>query len=867
MPRRFRILATLRWTSSPSARVAQLGLLGLVALAAAVVSVAVAGEVTEPEAQAVRASWRGLVGGPRPEVPVGQRTIVVLRTPSLADRVARAGGRATEADHLRWHAAAQAAQQQLIARLGAAGLRLRPEFSYTRVLSGFSAPLDARAITLLQRFPEVEGVYPVRIAYPASLGSRLVERHELAAGSGYRARLSLPEATGRGVTVALVDTGVQYGHDYLTGAMLEGVDVLERDDLATAKAKPDEPSELERHATEMAGLIVGSGGPDRLEGIAENSTVLPIRVGGWQRDLAGRWAVYSRTDQLIAGLERAVDPDGDGNAHDAARVALLGFAEPYAAFADSPASRAVAGALTLDTLVVAPSGNDGPAGPVYGSISGPGGASSALTVGAADLRREVEQVRVTVRSGLRILFDREVPLAGAVEPRGALRLELATPDVRESLLPPVLGTGGPSLTIADFFDRRGYSRVAGKAALTPAGEAPDAAAAGAARAGAAACVLYGESIPAGSLGLDERVGIPVVSIPAGAADAARRLLGAGEEAIVEIGTAHTRDNPDADRPAAFSSRGLAFDGGLKPELVAPGVGLLTSHPGRTSDGSPAFGTVSGSSAAAAVVAGAAVLLAQARPELDAAALRGALVGTATPEGLLDLGAASAVEVVADPATLSLGEATKRGWSGTARFVVRNLSPRRLRVNISVGRLGEVGGVALAVSPAAVTLPARGQERVFLAARLAYLPPGERTIDAALELRAGGGAPVKVPWTIVLGPTPRGLLGGVRLSTDRFKPSDAASALLELRAGRLVERPGGSEVLPVSHLDLELWRGKERMGRLSRLRNLLPGRYTFGLTGRGPRGRVLKPGKYRLRLLAYPPGDGAPSRQNVEFTIR
>jgi hypothetical protein len=75
------------------------------------------------------------------------------------------------------------------------------------------------------------------------------------------------------------------------------------------------------------------------------------------------------------------------------------------------------------------------------------------------------------------------------------------------------------------------------------------------------------------------------------------------------------------------------------------------------------------------------------------------------------------------------------------------------------------------------------------------------------------------------------------------------------------------VLPVSHLDLELWQGKDRLGRLSRLRNLLPGRYTFGLTGRGPGCRRLAPGRYQLHLLAYPPGDGPPSRQNVDFTIR
>src|SRR5213078_322955 len=123
------------------------------------------------------------------------------------------------------------------------------------------------------------------------------------------------------------------------------------------------------------------------------------------------WAVYARSDQLIAGLERAVDPNLDGDAHDAARIALVGVAAPFAAFTDSPEARAVAGALDLDTLVVAPAGNDGPAGPGYGSIASPGGAPAALTAGAADLRTRAEEVQVAVRSGLRLLLDRRLPLA------------------------------------------------------------------------------------------------------------------------------------------------------------------------------------------------------------------------------------------------------------------------------------------------------------------------------------------------------------------------------------------------------------------------------------------------------------------------
>ncbi|HEU6445114.1 MAG TPA: S8 family serine peptidase [Gaiellaceae bacterium] len=851
-------------------RLARVALLGIVALAAAAISVAAA---TGGHSQAGRddpVSWRGLVGGPRPEVPVGQRMIVVLRTPSLARRVAAAGGRASEADQRRWHTAAQAAQRQLIARLSIAGLQLRPEYSFSRVISGFSAPLDARAIALLQRFPEVEGVYPVRIAYPSSTTSQLVERRQLAPGSGVRAGFALPGYSGRGVTIALLDTGVQHAHDYLAGAVLEGVDVLEEDDLASARAQPDAPAELERHGTQLAGLIVGSGGPAGLTGVAENATILPIRVAGWQRDLAGRWAVYSRTDQLIAGLERAVDPNGDGNAHDAARIALVGVAEPYAAFEDSPAARAVAGALALDTLVVAPAGNDGPAGPRYGSISGPGGAREALTVGAADDRPTTEHVRITIRSGLRLVFEGEVPLGGAREPGDSLTLDLAAPTPRDQLPPAVLGQGvAPPLSIGDFFDRNGYSLVAGRAALAPAGESPEAAAAGAAGAGAAAVVLHDARIPAGALGADERIGVPVVSIPAEAASEALRLLRGGEPATIEIGASRGRANPDEGGPASFSSRGLAFDGGPKPEVVAPGVALLTSLPGREADGSPAFGTVSGSSAAAAVAAGGAALLAQARPDLHARGLRGALVGTARAVGGargLDLGAAAAVEVIAEPASVPLGHANARGWQGSSRFTVRNVSQRTLGVTVSTGRLGEVGGAALAVSPGRFTLRPGEGRRVFVVARMAYMPPGVRLLSAAFELQAGGGAAVRVPWTLTLGRYERDLLGAVRLSTRRFRPSDSVPALLELRAGRLVEERGRSEVLPLSHLDLELWRGRERIGRLARLRNLLPGRYTFGLTGRGPAGRRLAPGRYTLRLVAYPPGEAPPSRQFVQFTI-
>ena len=99
--------------------------------------------------------------------------IVVLKHPSLADRVAEAGGHGTESEMRHWTAAALAGQKQIAAKLSREGIRLVPDFVYTRTLNGFAAPIDAQALALLEREPDVVGVYPVRAAYPASLSSQV----------------------------------------------------------------------------------------------------------------------------------------------------------------------------------------------------------------------------------------------------------------------------------------------------------------------------------------------------------------------------------------------------------------------------------------------------------------------------------------------------------------------------------------------------------------------------------------------------------------------------------------------------------------------------------------------------------------------
>src|SRR5207302_8428597 len=134
--------------------------------------------------------------------------------------------------------------------------------------------------------------------------------------------LAVPGQDGTGVTVAILDTGVDPSHPYLSESVLPGIDVIRPGSGGVAQRNPVVPGRPERHGTEVAGIVTGSDGPQGLHGVAPGASILPIRVAGWQPDAEGGYAVYSRTDQIIAGLEAAVDPDEDGATQDGARIAL-----------------------------------------------------------------------------------------------------------------------------------------------------------------------------------------------------------------------------------------------------------------------------------------------------------------------------------------------------------------------------------------------------------------------------------------------------------------------------------------------------------------------------------------------------------------
>ena len=803
-----------------------------------------------PSTPVDEAGWQGVLGV-RAAVSTAQRYIVLLNPPSLAAQVRAAGGEATEKEMTAWTSAAVAQQEQFLARLSAVGARVAPEYRYVRVVNGFSARLDPTSLALLDRDREVTGIYPVRIAYPAQSS-----QDEGVLPSAV-ADLEVAGLDGTGVTVALLDTGVDPSHPYLRKRVLSGLDVIDPGSGGIAQPHPTIPGRPERHGTELAGIVAGTEGPGGLHGIAPGAAILPVRVGGWQPNSEGGYSVYSRTDQILAGLEAAVDPNDDGDAHDAARIALIGMVEPYAAFADGPLPRGIAGAADLDMLTVVPAGNDGSAGPGYGSIAGPGAAESAITVAAADGRLAAPTVRVHVRAGLRVVYQDDVPLGGA--PSGTVTSDVVLVDRRTA-------SGG----IGALFSDDGVSAVAGHAVLVPRGALSEDTVEETTSAGALAVLVDGP-LPAGAFSLDVPPGVPVVGLPSGVVAEVRALLAEGIPVTVSIGDVQVASREAGGSIAAFSSRGLVLDGGLKPSLAAPGVSVPTSEPGRGDDGEIRFGTLSGTSAAAAVTAGVAAVLAQGRPALSARGLQAVLVGsaqradldpTASGAGVVDLRAAVQQEVFAEPSLISFGVT---GTAGAERVLrLTNVSTRRLSVSIGTAAIAPKG-VEIAVDPQHLRIRPGASADVVVRANTSNLSSAAGAATGELVLHAGGASEVHVPWAVAV-PADVDLVSRVAITMTGTRVSDATPAALSFVAGSVAATPE-PQVRAVELLDVELWRGGTRLGLLARRRELLPGRYTFGLTGRGPTGQRLARGTYTIRLLAFP-GDGTRKQADtIEYRVR
>ncbi|MFI6508479.1 S8 family serine peptidase [Streptosporangium sp. NPDC050855] len=196
--------------------------------------------------------------------------------------------------------------------------------------------------------------------------------------------LGLPAAwrisEGRGVTVAVLDSGVDRSHRDLAGSVVEGRDF-------TTGANPPWVRPLRLHGTYMASLIAGHGhgpgGADGVIGVAPKAKVLSVRViledeePGFQEFNSAR-----RYENVVAkGIRYAVDHGAD--------VINMSISKDLATRQERSAIRY---AISKGVVLVAAAGNEGadePADGGHAPYSYPAAFPGVVSVAAADrgLRR------------------------------------------------------------------------------------------------------------------------------------------------------------------------------------------------------------------------------------------------------------------------------------------------------------------------------------------------------------------------------------------------------------------------------------------------------------------------------------------------
>jgi type VII secretion-associated serine protease mycosin len=195
----------------------------------------------------------------------------------------------------------------------------------TAVFAVLVVPVPARAAEVCQT---------VAVAAPISKGTPL-EDQVYAPG-----RLAA-FATGRGVRVAVIDSGVDAGHPQLRGRVGDGRDFLH--------GEPDGRQDCVGHGTAVASLI--AAGPVRetgFQGLAPDAEIVPIRISE-QAEIDGK-AVGDRGTpaQFAAAIDFAVD----------AGVQVINLS---LVMTDDNAlvERSVERAVAADVVVVAAAGNRG----------------------------------------------------------------------------------------------------------------------------------------------------------------------------------------------------------------------------------------------------------------------------------------------------------------------------------------------------------------------------------------------------------------------------------------------------------------------------------------------------------------------------
>lgn len=555
-------------------------------------------------------------------------------------------------------------RDRILSELESHGALADLNHEYDQLFSGFSLDLAENDIGKLVMIDGVKSVFPnqeyeVNETEQFSLENVSPEMFDSAP---YIEAFEAWDAgyTGDGVTVAVIDTGVDYTHPDLEHAFEDylGWDFIDNDRFPQETLIEDvtDPADATNHGTHVAGTIAANGA---LKGVAPDATLLAYRVLGPGGS--------GTTDNVIAAIERAVE--------DGADVMNLSLGATLNN-PDFPTSIALDTAMGEGVVAITANGNTGPYNWTVGS---PGTSRDAISVGASQLPFNVFSASIDTTSA----FD-----FSSAEVMG-YPSESALLDLNDRTVEFVYAGLGSMDELNDV-------DVEGKIALIQRGVYPFfEKAQNALSAGAVGVVLFNnieESQP-------EIPGMPLPTIMVSLEDGQKLLtdLESGHDTLTfSVAFSHQVGETVAD----FSSRGPVMDNWMiKPDVVAPGVNIVSTVPNKS------YASLQGTSMAAPHVAGAAALIIEAHPEWSVEFVKAALMNTAEqltdneghvyPHNTQGAGSirvlqAIEAETLIIPGSYSFGIFEKGNGRETRRqsFDIHNLTQTRKRH--SVGFTGNKG---------------------------------------------------------------------------------------------------------------------------------------------------------------------------------
>ena len=524
-------------------------------------------------------------------------------------------------------------------------------FVVANAVPGFAADLDTDAIEALAARSDVVAISPL---VPKTLENASTAQLTRAVAQWQANNL------GEGVTVGIIDTGVDYTHADFGGAGTpEAYDAALAADSGpftpTAKvvggydfvgddydADPQDPTyqpvphpdpnplDAEGHGTHVAGIVAGYGvtaGGATFAGSYATLTsddLYGFTVAPGMAPAASLYALKvfgaaGSTDVVIPALDWALDPNGDGRFSDHLDIVNLSLGSDYAP-ADDPENAVVDKLAAFGVLPVIAMGNAGDLTDAGGS---PGNATRSLAVASS-----VDAYQL--RDGLRV--DAPADVAGVAAGQFSIAYPWqGAPDVSGSVV---------TLSAADAdgctaFSAADAAAVAGKIAWLSwddndatrrcgsAARGNNAAAAGAIGA------IFDSTLDVFAAGITGSAQIPIIQLPKAESDRLRPALAAGTLSVTFTSSlaASVKSVTPAitDTLSSFSSRGTHGSVGVvKPDLAAPGDTVASAAMG-TGNG---VVVESGTSMATPNVAGIAALVAKAHPTWSTEQLKADLMNTA-----------------------------------------------------------------------------------------------------------------------------------------------------------------------------------------------------------------------------------------------